>query len=447
MTGVYPPPRMSNLGRIVVGLSIAAALVGIVAVARAQTAPQQPPPESQVAQHRSGDARFQVQVTDEMRRHSRILDVLYFTGFVYGVAVLLLILATRLSARLRDLAARVTKRPFLVAMLYVVLLTLVTTLLQFPLSYYSGFVVPHQFDLSNQSFGAWLADAGKSLGLSLVLDPILMALALLAIAKLNRWWLVLWLASIPLIILLVIVTPIFIDPMFNKFEPLKDEVLREKLLQTASRAGIEGSRVYQVDKSKQTKTMNAYVTGLGATKRIVMWDTILQKMTHDELVAVMGHEMGHYVMKHIWKTLAFMMALAFFVFFGAQRMYERGLARWGGRWAVAGKADPAALPWLGVIFSILMFLLEPMMNGYSRYKEHESDVFSLELTRLNEPLAAAFVKFAEDSKVDPNPHPFIEFWRYSHPSLGKRIEFVRSYMPWEKGEPNRAWQPSSPKSP
>src|SRR5688500_19826367 len=130
-------------------------------------------------------------------------------------------------------------------------------------------------------------------------------------------------------LLLIVIAPIFLDPIFNRFEPLKDAALRDQLLMLASRAGIEGSRVFQVDKSKQTKTMNAYVTGIGPTKRIVMWDTILAKMNHDELLAVMGHEMGHYVMKHMWKGLAFGLAVSFFVLLIGQKFYERGLGRFG----------------------------------------------------------------------------------------------------------------------
>ena len=384
------------------------------------------------------DPRFQIQVTEEMIRHSRILDILYFAGFVYGVTVLLIVLMTKMSARLRDAASRITQRPFLHSILYIVLLTLVTTVMELPLSYYSGYAVPHQFNLSNQDLGEWLTDELKGLAISLVLGSLIGALALLGIRKVKRWWLALWIGSIPIMILLIVIAPIFLDPVFNKFEPLKDEVLKGKLLKMASDAGIEGSRVYQVDKSKQTKTMNAYVTGIGPTKRIVMWDTLLAKMNHDEIVAVMGHEMGHYVLWHLWKGLAAAIVIALVILFLAQRAYDRGVAKWGSGWGITDGKDSAAFPWLLIIISVIAFVLAPLMSSISRYREHEADVFGLELTHLNEPLATAFIKLAEDSKINPYPHPFIEFWRYSHPSIGKRVAFVLGYKPWEKSVPDRA---------
>jgi Zn-dependent protease with chaperone function len=172
---------------------------------------------------------------------------------------------------------------------------------------------------------------------------------------------------------------------------------------------------------------NAYVTGIGPTARIVMWDTLLAEMNHDEVLAVMGHEMGHYVLRHIWKGLAFSVALSFFVFFAAQKLSERGWSRWGARWRLSSLGDPAAVPWLLLVFLGLGFLLTPVGAAYSRHNEHESDIFSLDLTHLNEPMATAFVKLAENSKRDPNPHPLIEYWRYSHPPIAKRIKFALEY--------------------
>ena len=359
-----------------------------------------------------------------MIRHSRILDILYFSGFLYGIVELLLILFLGVSTRIRDAAARLSTRPYVIAILYVMLFTILTAVLEFPLSYYGGFVVPHQFHLTHQTFAAWLGDEAKALGIGIVFSAIVLPPALLLIRKFKRWWLVLSVAAIPLTILLVVIVPIVVDPVFNKFEPLKDEVLKQKLLDEASRAGIEGSRVYQVDKSKQTTTMNAYVTGLGPTKRIVMWDTLLAKMNQDEILATMGHEMGHYVLHHVWKGTFLTILGTFLVLFVAQRIYEWWLPRWR-----MTSGDPASLPWLLIIIGTINFLGSPVQNGISRYIEHEADVFGLDLTHLNEAMASSFVKFAEDSKVNPNPSPFIEFWRYSHPSLQKRIDFVLHYKP------------------
>ncbi len=382
----------------------------------------QPPP----------DPRLIIHVTEEMLRHSRILDILYFAGFFYGVVELIVILWLGISKWMRDAAARVTQRPYVIALIYVALFSIVTTIFDFPLSFYAGYVVPHQFNLSNQNFGQWIGDEAKEFAIGLVVSLILVPLMLLVIRKVRRWWLVIWIAAVPLAILFVVIIPVVVDPVFNKFVPLQNPVLRQKLLDEAARAGIEGARVYQVDKSKQTKEMNAYVTGLGPTKRIVLWDTLLAKLDEDEILAVMAHEMGHYVLHHLWKGLAWGLAIAFVILFLAQRAYERGLARWGPKWGATAIGDAASLPWFLLIVSVISFVLSPVENGISRHYEHQADKFGIELTHLNEPMAASFVRFAEDSKVNPNPSAFIEFWRYSHPSLARRIKFAMSYKPWEQ---------------
>ncbi|MGZ8781464.1 MAG: M48 family metallopeptidase [Thermoanaerobaculia bacterium] len=399
-----------------VALGIAVVAVAVVVVAQQQ----QPKPDE-----RTGNERFEVKITDEMVRHSRIRDVLYFVANGWGAGMMLLLLFMPASRTMRDAALRVTKQPFLAAMIAIALFIVALAILDFPLAYYSGFHVPRQFDLSEQTFGSWMNDMLKGLAVNLAILMPLGALALLAMRRVKRWWLALWLGSIPVILTAVILQPIVLDPIFNKFEPLADQVLRQKLLDLASRAGIEGGRVYEVNKSKQTKTMNAYVNGIGPTARIVMWDTLLAKLNHDEVLAVMGHEMGHYVMKDVWKGLAFSLALSLFVFFAGQKIIERGLPRFG----LVTAGDPAALPWVLLVFGALGFLLTPVGAAYSRYGEHQADKFSLELTHLNEPMATAFRKMAEDSKRDPSPHPFIKYWRYTHPPIAERIPFALSYRP------------------
>ena len=384
-------------------------------------------------------------VTDEMRRHDAWNNALYFGGTAYGLALLVVVLAFGISRRLRDLALKVTPRPFLTAMVFVVLLTVVSTILSFPMDVLSGYVVPHKFALSQQTFGSWLWDQAKGLFLNVLISAPILAFALLGIRRVKRWWLALWLGSIPIILFLVLIGPVVLDPVFNKFEPLKDEQLKGEILDLAAQAGIQGGRVFQVDKSKQTTQMNAYVNGLGPTKRIVMWDTIIAKLSRDQLKFVMAHEMGHYVMHHIWKLLGFLMLLLLVVFWLGQRTVEWATRRWGRAWGFEAAHDPAALPLLFLVVSVFFFLLSPVIAGYSRVHERESDVFALELTHLNDAGARAFVKLAEDSKVLPDPHPFIRFWRYSHPTLKERIEFCESYKPWEQGLPNQAWRPA-PKS-
>jgi STE24 endopeptidase len=434
---------------VIAAVVVAGAVVAVVRRAEAASPPSSPTRPESASKPREQpklDRRFTIRVTDEMREHSRIGDILYFVEQAWDVGVLLLVLGSGLSRRIADLAARIARKPFLASMLYFALLSVVTTLLWFPLTYYAGFHVPHHFDLTNQTLVAWLADEGKALLVGIVLGAPVAALALFGIRRFRHWWRILWVGSIPVILIGIVIWPLFIDPVFNDFIPLQNAKLKQKLLDEASVAGISGSRVYQVDKSKQTKTMNAYVTGLGVSKRIVLWDTLLAKMSDDEILAVMGHEMGHYVLHHLWKGFAFSLAVSFFTFLLGQRVVEWGIARFGPRWRVASAGDAAALPWLLLVTSLIGFVLSPVISGYSRHTEHQADIFGLELTHFNEASASSFVKFSEDSKQDPYPSRFIEFWRYSHPSLGRRVEFALRYRPWEEGKPNQLWRGSEVKN-
>jgi STE24 endopeptidase len=383
---------------------------------------------------------YTVVVTDEMRSHQRWVDTLYFVSALWGFLVLLAVLALGVSRRVRDLAARMTPRPFLAAMLFVAILSVVTTVLSFPIDLVQGYLVPHRFALSDQSLPSWLWDQTKGLLVGIVLSAPLTALALVAIGRFKRWWLAVWLGTAPVMVFLVLVGPVLLDPVFNSFKPLADEKLKTEILDLASRAGISGGRVYQVDKSKQTKTMNAYVNGLGPTKRIVLWDTIIAKMDHEELSFVMAHEMGHYVMHHVWKILGILLVIAAGVLWLGQRIVEWATRRWGRGWGFEVPNDPAAVPLLLLVVSLIFFMLTPLINGVSRHFEEQSDTFALELTHSNDAGARAFVKFAEDSKVLPDPHPLIRFWRYSHPTLAERVAFCRSYKPWLEGKPNRLWR-------
>ena len=407
--------------------------IAVVTVAVAVVAQDMKKPEE-----RTGDERFEVRITDEMQRHTRIRNTLYFVGTAWTFAMLYLLLKTGAAARMKGVAERVTKKPFVVAMITIALLILALAVLDFPLMYYSGFHVPHQFDLKDQSFASWMTDMLKGLAVNLAIVVPVGALALLAMRRVKRWSLALWLGSVPFLITVAIIQPIVLDPIFNKFEPLQDQVLRQKLLDLASRAGITGGRVYQVNKSKQTKVMNAYVNGIGPTARIVMWDTLLAKLNHDEVLAVMGHEMGHYVRKDVWKVLGFSLAFSFLGLIVGQRIIDRGVARRG--YASAG--DPAALPYVLLVFFALAFVGTPVGAAFSRYGERQADVFGLELTHLNEPMATAFRKLAEDSKIDPSPHPFIKYWLYTHPPIAERIPFALSYRPKSTPiAPEKAVQP------
>jgi len=216
---------------------------------------------------------------------------------------------------------------------------------------------------------------------------------------------------------------------------MQDKALEADILSLAERAGISGGRVYEVDKSVDTEAVNAYVTGLGDTQRIVLWDTILAKLSREQLLFVMAHEMGHYVLGHVLKTLVLVPLLVLAGLWLIHRTSGALLARYGKRFGFTELSDVAAAPWLILLFGVFMFAISPLFLAYSRGMERESDRFGLELTRDNRAAAQAFVRLQEENLGNPRPGWLYKLWRSSHPPLGERIDFCNGYRPWESGQP------------
>ncbi len=238
--------------------------------------------------------------TEKALRYYHSGIVFWLVDIAWGLLIPCVFLFTGFSARLRTFAARVGRRWYFTVALYLVLFALLGFLIDFPLSYYEDFVRQHAYGMSNQTFGKWMGDALKELGVAVVLNVLLGWIPFFFLKKTpGRWWLYTGLLSVPFFCLALLVGPLWIAPLFNDFGPMKDKGLETQILSLADRAGIEGGRVFEVNKSVDTKAVNAYVTGLGATKRIVLWDTIIAKLEPRELLTVMGHEMGHYVLGHV----------------------------------------------------------------------------------------------------------------------------------------------------
>jgi STE24 endopeptidase len=367
-------------------------------------------------------------VTPEMRRYSYTRYALAFIGAFYELAALALVMESGLSRRLRELAERRFRHSFARAAAYTVLFGAVYTVLLFPLTFTSGWYVEQRFRMSRQSLPAWLWDAVKGLLVSVVIMPPMIWLLYTCIRRSpQRWWLGFWLASLPLLTFLVLVAPVVIDPLFNRFEPLRDAALREKILSLAARAGIEGGRVYQVDMSTKTRALNAYVNGLGETKRIVLWDTLLARMKEDEILFVMGHEMAHYVYHHVLILLGTGFGGLFLFFALTDRAARALLARRGERWGVTDLGDLASLPVLLGVLTALQFLAMPAVGAVSRTMERQADAFGLRLTGSGEAAACAFVKLSEGNLSLPSPPRFVEFWLFTHPPLQERIDRALAY--------------------
>jgi Zn-dependent protease with chaperone function len=251
-----------------------------------------------------------------------------------------------------------------------------------------------------------------------------------------------WLISLPLIVISVFLSPLLIDPLFNKFEPLEKThpALVAKLEEVVARTGtrIPPDRMFLMKASAKSNGLNAYVTGIGSSKRFVLWDTATDRLPDDEVMAIFGHESGHYVLNHIPKMLGGMAGGLFFVFWGCARFAEWLVRRFGGRWQIDSVASRAGFLTLLFVVSIAGFLLEPVTNTISRHFEHEADVYGQEAIHGLVPdprktMVAEFNHLGEAWLEDPNPNPFVEFWTYDHPSVKNRANFAAHYDPWANG--------------
>jgi len=327
----------------------------------------------------------------------------------------------------------VAKKKYFIVLLYLAIFGVIYYLIDLPFDIYRNFIVESKYGFMNQTFWGWWGEDVLSLAISILIGSIPVYFIYKVIEKYKRWWLWFSIGAIPFAVLMIVLVPIFISPLYNDFVPLENQELKNELLTLADQAGIEGSDVFQVNASKQSSKINAYVTGLFNTKRIVIYDTMIDNFTDNEIRFVMGHEMGHYVMNHMWIGLSVAVILIALMLWLTNLFIHRIIKRFAGRFRFDRLSDIASLPLLMAVLTILSFVSDPISNGLSRYEEHQSDIFGMDVSKVSGDTAArAFDKLAALNLSDPDPNPIIEFWFYSHPALKKRMAFVRSYHPQER---------------
>ena len=373
----------------------------------------------------------------------RTSTILFVLGAVYGIGVLVLLLSLKISARFRDLAERNSSRRFVQAAIFTPLLLLTMDVLSLPLRVY-GHHLSVDYGFSVQSWGSWFWDWAKGELITMVIvTPLIWGLYAIVRRAPTRWWFYGWLAMIPVLLLLVFIQPVFIDPLFDKFDPLeaKQPQLVAAIEQVTHRGGLDipRSKMFEMRASDKVTTYNAYVTGIGASKRVVVWDNTSRDMSIAETLFVFGHEQGHYVLDHIWKGLFLQIAGSLFVLYIAYRLIGSIIRRWGPRWGVRDQSDWASLPALLLIVSIISLISQPIVAGCSRYFEHQADVYGLEVIHglvpdSSQVAAHAFQKLGEKSLEYPTPNPLYVFWTYDHPAIADRLRFAADYQPWEEGK-------------
>ena len=363
---------------------------------------------------------------------------LWLLDQLVSFALLAAILFTGLSARLRLVAKRIGRNWFFTIVVYFALFTVLTFVVTLPLTYYEEYVRQHAYGLSNQTLQKWWTDALTTLAVTCAAGGVFLWVPYLLLRKSpRRWWLYTAAAAIPFIVIANLVAPIWIAPLFNRFDPMRDKALEARILALAERAGIEGSRVFEVNKSVDTQTMNAYVAGLWQTKRIVLWDTTIARMDDRELLFIMGHEMGHYVLRHIWQLVALNSVMILLLLYAAYRTMGAIVARWSLRFGFSDIGDVASLPLLLLVANVFSLAIAPVPLTFTRHIEHEADRFGLELTQTNHSSGTAFVKLQQAALANPWPGPLFKLWRADHPPLGERVQFSNDYHPWREGAPLR----------
>jgi len=340
--------------------------------------------------------------------------------FLASSCVFILLLATGWSARMRDWAERVTRFKPIHTFIYWAEFLVFISVLTFPLGVYEGFVREHKYGLATQTFGPWLGDQLKGLAVGVVFGGLLLMALYGIVRRLPRtWWI--WGAATSLVFLtfFALIAPVYVAPLFNKYTRLEDPAIRDPILSMARANGISAKDVFVQDASRQSTRVSAFVTGFLGTERIVLNDNLLKRCSLAEIEAVMGHEMGHYVMHHAYKGLMFFGIILVLAFAFLSRSSEWALKRWGDKWRTHSAGDLAALPLFAFLILAFLFVLTPIDNSYSRTEEYEADIFGLNAAREPDAEAEVDLKLADYRKLDPGTLEEIIF--YDHPSGRVRI--------------------------
>ncbi|MCP3761701.1 M48 family metallopeptidase [Domibacillus sp. A3M-37] len=368
-------------------------------------------------------------MTEKEIEEAHHLDLIHYFRFFLQTPldVILVLFFMMISVKLRNRATGRFRKSFWQVSYYYFFFSTALTLLYLPLEFFF-YKLSRDYGLSNQSSASWLGDMGIGFGLDLVMGILLIWLLFFAIKKFpKKWWLAAWAASLPLTILLMFIAPVFIAPLFNDYKPLENEKAKAEIQQLADEAGISDAKILEMNMSKQTNTINAFVNGFGSNMQIVLGDTAINELTVDEIKFVMAHEIAHYKMDHIYKGLVLQVIVGFFTAFATFRLFNWMRKKWGHRWGIKDQHDIAVLPLLMISFSIISFLASPIGQFQSRLYEVEADRYAIEVTADREAAITAFQKLTKNVKSTGYEPAIIHFIMGSHPRMTERIDFLDKY--------------------
>jgi STE24 endopeptidase len=365
----------------------------------------------------------------------RLRSNAYFEGgywiqlwdFLLSTAIMLLLLSSGLSRKMREGAERISRFKPIQNFIYYLQFALLTTILGFPLTLYESFFRERQYGLMNQTLGGWMGDYLKMMGVSLLLGGAALVILFGIVRKLERSW-HLWGAvfSILFLAFVIVISPVYISPLVNQYKKLADPKVREPILKLARANGVPATEVYEFDASRQSKRISANVSGFLGTERISLNDNLLNRCTPAEIKAVMAHEIGHYVLNHVWKGLMFFSILCVLFFTYLRWALAKCLTKWGSRWGIRAMGDTAILPLVMLLASLFFFVTGPVNVTFTRVQEAEADLFGLNAAREPDAEARVDLMLGEYRKLDPTP--LEEFLFFDHPSGRSRIAMA---MQWK----------------
>lgn len=359
--------------------------------------------------------------------YSKIRNLLFFLSTPFEWLLYFLILLFGFSKAFKRWAENSSKYKLLQTAIYLIWLSVFAYLATFPLSYIS-FSLSKTYNISTQTFASWmkdeLIDFWLNYGTWLIIVPVLYWLMK---KSQKRWWLYGWLLSIPFTLFMMFLQPVVIDPLYNDFYPLTNKELETKILALADKADIPAQHVFEVNKSEETNALNAYVTGIGSNARIVLWDTTLNKLTDDQILFIMAHEMCHYVEKHIYFGIAGYLLISLLGLYLTYRIMNWATRRWGKELNISDVRDIRSLPLFFMILSMLLFAASPLTNFTSRYQETRADKYAIEMTKNPEAAITSFQELTRSGLSQVNPPLLVKIFRYTHPSMLDRISMLEDY--------------------
>lgn len=363
--------------------------------------------------------------TADAIRYNRVRRWLEIGDFLLGLGFLLALVLTGWSGHLRDWAYRAAFQNYTLAvLLYVLILLTFAKVVSFSLDY-AGYKLERRYQLSNQRLRNWLKDEGKGFIVTFFIAAIIVELLYFVIRQFPEyWWLIAWASFMALFIALAQLAPLILFPIFYKFEPLEDEELKLRLVKLSEQTGTRIRGVYKWHLSEKSKKANAALTGLGSTRRIILADTLLENYSNDEIEAVLAHELGHHVHKHILKSIGVQAAIALFGFWAANFVLHLAIERWH---MFETLSDFASLPLLVLVSTVLSFLLMPALNAYSRFNERQADRFAFQSIHSIGPFISSMNKLAAQNLAERTPSKWVEWFFHSHPAISRRVEAAEAW--------------------